>query len=700
MPQVRLSDSRKAFLIMLSALTAFLLIPFSALASSEEKDLSSETGATCNPYFLDTEEQVQVTDEGMGWKLMTVNAPASASASTKSGPEEILAVWPGGLKGAPLSAAMKQELENDFGYTHPPRGFQIKSTEVIVINKTLVEAMENGDDLSPWLPYAEPDSNADSGPSNKLGCSGWKTKTKTQDWGFDESNFSDDFTLGSNITGNYEIDIPMQGQATLELTYSYKRNWLCIPYEFRFDQARMHGDLNITGDSLLNASVSAQGHWEGEKRLANPRIGKLEFWVGVIPVVINFHLPVDVGYTIDAQAEATLSVGSDLNSAGTFDYTCNRDTCWGSSDFYNPLDENGVTGSIEVSAQAQVWAKVKVRANLYSDSFLYAEAGVKGFVEGDFWGYYGNNCGDGDGDGINETVKALTVGADAGYDWVYGIGGIINDKEWTSEGNRYYLGWWDLLGEGGSTALSPMIEGPSQVNIGEWSEFTVKMRPCYPYTDAVTFTMDPGDWTGDMTLEDPKTSTQTTSKIFGSPQSYDLRALAVRDAKGRNLRVPQWRRIHAFYPEPPPSLLLSYTPAGGGNRITYRSDDPATQPTQLFYYDSNQGNFEQRPGGACSNGSNNPTYVKLSYDGPPMTACTFQSQLTSGPINCSQTLVDLLNNGNELTINTDTLAIDPGTCHLAYPVSRVCGSGDYCWVLLDMEIEGETVRRSVAFRQY
>ena len=38
----------------------------------------------------------------------------------------------------------------------------------------------------------------------------------------------------------------------------------------------------------------------------------------------------------------------------------------------------------------------------------YAQVGVRPYLRGDLWGYYGNACGDADSNGVNETVNALT----------------------------------------------------------------------------------------------------------------------------------------------------------------------------------------------------------------------------------------------------------------------------------------------------
>ena len=671
-------------------LAAMATLPMAASAQRSVDGSGGLTGTSAG-RFLDQEQNVRITEEGNGWQRWIVSDPTTTEAALRRDDVELIAVWKRGLRDAPLSDAQKAELMEDFGAFN--NDFKVSSTEVILIDKALADAMESGESLDPWRPYA------DNETTNKFGCSGWKTKTETENWDFDEGHYSEDFELGENINGNFNIHFPIQGQSTLEVTYSYKRNFLCIPYKLRFDQARIHGNVDILGSSLFDASVAVQGSWSKTRRIMNPRVGRATFYIGPIPFVINFHLPVDVGFQVDAQAEATLTVGSDLRSSGTFDYTCNRDTCWGSSNFPDKLDENGITGSIEVGAQAKVFAQVMLRADLYDDDFLYVEAGLKGYLEGDFWGFYGNNCGDGDGDGINETVRGLTVGVDGGYDWVYGIGGIVNDRQWTAPGDEFYLGWWDLLGEGGSTALSPMIEGPSEVTVGVPAAYNIRMRPCYPFTEPVTFAMAPNVWTGDMTLEDPQSSVETTTKIFGSQQAYDIRAMAVRDSKGRILRVPQWRRIHARNPVPPPALELSYIPQGGGARKTYRSIDEGQQPTQLFQYNEAAGNFEERRGGICEDGSNNSTYVKIKYDGPAMTSCTFATQTTNGHLTCSAALIEAFNNGHELVINTDTLVTDPNTCELKQPHEEVCGPGTYCWVAVHMQIDGETVKRSVAFRR-
>lgn len=668
------------YIFSLMTLLLFLLSPLTASAQRSGFSIDPKT-------FLDDDHQVEIVEQGKGWQRLSVSSLGQPNLV----PQEIWAVWPDGISAVPISSAQKQELFQDFGFKGKISAG--KSTEVIVIHKDIADAMEAGESLAPWAEYAEVDPNS-------FGCSGWKTKTKTEDWSFDEINEQQDFNLGSNISGNISLHLPVQGQATLELTYSYKRNSICIPYKFRFDQAHIFGNMTVTGDSLLDAGFTLQGHWEGEHQVMNPRIGRFDFWVGIIPVRVELHMPVDIGYVIDATLQGDLSVAADLSTSGNFDYTCTKDDCWGSNDFGDLFDEDGVTGSLELDATANLWARIKLRASLYDDDFLYAEAGLKGYLEANLWGYYGNNCGDGDGDGQNELVEALTAGVDAGYDLTFGYGGILGDDEWIVTGDRFYLGWWDLLGYGGSTALSPMIEGPSLVTVGVPTEYTIRMRPCYPYSEPVTFGMAPGNWSGDFTLEDPATSSETTSKIFGSPIAYDLRAMTVRDSKGRIMHVPQWRRIWAQNPVPPPALVLSYVPSAGAARQTHRSTDSNPTPAaKSFYYDPALGNFEERLEGACTDGSNNPTYVKVKYDGPTIQSCTFKSHVENTLYTCPASLVSDLNSGKEIILNTDSYEVNPSTCNLSNPLSAVCTPGKYCWITANMMINGEEVSRTVAYRK-
>lgn len=644
------------------------------------------------PNFLDEDQQYEIVSSGTGWRTMRAVDPNLRAVPDAT----LVAVWPDGVDTAPLPDSIKAELREDFGLTggKAVSGNRSKNTDVIVVDKALVEAMANGDPLDPWTDYTDTDSIL------KLGCNDWKTKTKSYDWSFDEWSGSQSFNLPGGLTGTVGLNIPFRGHANLDFTYSYKRNIICIPYKFRFDQARFHGNVDVLGSTDLTASFSIAGQWDNETRVANPRLGSSTFWIGPIPVYLEYRLPLYIGYDISAELAGSVSVDTSFGVSGTFDYTCTRDTCTGSSDFDSGPDTDEVTGSIELDVRAQLNARLMFRVELYDDDFLYAEAGVKGLLEGHLWGYYGNNCGDGDGNGQNETVEALIAEADAGYDWTYGYGGILGTRTWSSTGPRWHLGYWDLLGEDGSSALSAMIHGPSEVLVGQPASYQISLRPCYPFSEPAWFGMAPGDWDGELAFI-KKGETKTVSKVFTSAGSVDLRARVNHDQKGRQISINQWRTIQVGLDEPDAALVLSYIPAAGGSRRTFRSDAPGQPPTQNFLYDESQGKFHDRPGGSCENGSNNPTYLMVAYDGPEIRRCSYERNVDPSVTECAPSLVDQFNAGEFFVLNTDTYYTSPLTCELQDPPFPVCAPGDYCWGRVEFELlDGTTFTRMVAYRKY
>ena len=527
--------------------------------------------------FADQERTLQVMEVGSGWQRLRVRDPETEAMVQ----DEVLAVWRHGIDQAPLTKAQKDELVEDFGPELPqgPSGSDdIIDNDVILIDLTaLAEVEQSLQGMS---------VSTSTGLPTK-GCFGWNDKEKTEHYSFNEWGYSRDFTLTDHINGNFSVHLPFQGQATAVVRYRIKKA-ACIPYKFRFKDFRAFGDVSINGDSNLGAEVTLNGHWAKEWRLAEPKLGEIKFSIGPVPVRIKFTLPIDVGVELNAQVTGSVGVTSDFGAEGTFDYTCTKDNCTGTSNLTRNFDSDQLTGSLEAQIDAKAYAKVQVKGALYHDSILYAQAGLKPYVEAELWGYYGNACGDGDGDGHNETVRALVVGVDAGYDIVYGWGGWIPDRTRTSTGPRYYLGWWDLLGEGGSDALSPMLLGPETVDRHEVTDYSVKMRPCYPYSEQVNFVMLPGTWNGQMFIpapgdSDPAQNQSVVSRSFPTAQPYDLRVTAINDSKGRPLRMPFNRRIRVQVPQSAPSITqqpqaltvidgqdASFSVAADGGGLSYR----------------------------------------------------------------------------------------------------------------------------------
>ncbi len=524
--------------------------------------------------FADQERTLQIMEVGSGWQRLRVRDPETENMVQ----DELLAVWRHGIDSAPLTAAQKAELLEDFGAVDPQGpsdNADLLDNDVILIDLTAEAQAQQA--LAAGL---LPDKAA-------KGCFGWNDKEKTKSYGFNEWGYSKDFTLTDHINGNFSVTLPFHGQATIEFRYRIKKA-ACIPYKFKFKDFRTYGNVTVDGDSGLGAQVTLNGHWAKEWHLAEPKLGDVTFYIGPVPVRVKFTLPIDVGVELNARVTGSIGVTSDFSAEGTFDYTCTKSNCTGSSQLTRNFSSDQLTGSLEAEIDAKAYAKVQVKAAVYDDSILYAQAGLKPYVEAELWGYYGNHCGDGDGDSHNETVRALVVGVDAGFDYVYGYGGWIPDRSFTSTGPRFYLGWWDLLGEGGSDALSPMLLGPDTLDRHEVGEYTVKMRPCYPYSEPVNFAMLPGTWNGEMSIAapqstDPLESQSVVSRSFPTAQPYDLRVTAWSDGKGRQLRMPFNRRIRVQVPQSAPVLTqqpvaltviegqdASFSAAATGGGLSYR----------------------------------------------------------------------------------------------------------------------------------
>lgn len=494
----------------------------------------------------------EVKDKGKGWQLLAIKN----AERLEDPPAEVWMVSREGLASLPVTEFERADLAADFESGDP-------QATVLFVEKAMLETTESGEIPPGYERYVESESA-------EGGCSGWTTKTKDYDFQFDEWSQDRQFDLPGGLDGNFQVNVPLDGNAHLTFVYKYKKR-LCIPYKFKFVSARTYGNLIIGGDSDVTASFGVSGQWSKEWKLFQPEIFDATIWVGPIPVYVDVSLPTYAGFRLEASLSGSVGYDTDLGASGTFDYSCTPDDCTGSNTLGDVFDAGQITGSASLDAEATAHARVMARVSVYGD-MAYVEAGLKGYVEGDLWGYYGNACGDADADGHNETVRALAADLAWGYDIVYGIGGwLLPDRSWTRTGDRYPLGWRDLLGHGQSTALQPMLRGPLEVERGQDATYTVKMRPCYPYSERVNFTIQPGTWNGRKYIPKPKSTiaSENSSDVWRSFSTTGPKTLTVTngtDANGRNIGVSYSRTIQVVEPPcgdtTPPTVTLT-APAEG-----------------------------------------------------------------------------------------------------------------------------------------
>lgn len=507
----------------------------------------------------------EVVSSGSGWRLIDADPNSRSGANTM-----LWEVSPAGIANLPVSHEQKELLSAAFDELP----LAPSENNLIFVSQELLQAMEQPNFPVGYEQYADEPVSEKS-----FGCS-WKTETRNRSWPYSKNLLDKSYPFSGGIfSGSLDVDLPVAGNVQIATTYQI-RKCFGIPTGFRFVSATASGNASISGSGALSVTANASAVWEKEWFVDAPELGEISFTVGPIPVRLVFTLPIYVGAKFEAALSAQLAASLDASASGSFTYTCTPDDCSGTSNFSDQFEFTGPTASASVDLNATAHARVMLRVALYNDGFAYIEGGLKAYARAGLWGYIGNACGDADGDGSNETVRALVADLNWGYQLAYGWGGwALPDRLRFTGGNEYYLGWRDLLGAGGSTALQPMILGPSSVAEGATANYTVKMRPCYKYANAVNLTMAPGTWTGG-TVVTPPAGTTTFSRVFNSAGNQTLVATAVSDSYGRNLNVPYSRVINVTSTTPAAPTGLTAT-ALSATQVRLTWTDNSNNETQF-----------------------------------------------------------------------------------------------------------------------
>lgn len=154
--------------------------------------------------------------------------------------------------------------------------------------------------------------------------------------------------------------------------------------------------------------------------------------------------------------------------------------------------------------------------------------------------------------------------------------------------------------------------------------------------------------------------------------------------------------VDQIYPRADIKLIASYVPYQGGARRTFTSTS-STPRSFTLYYDEAAGNFEQQPGGPCNTGQNNPTYLKLTFQMPTITDCSFRGSWDSAPTLCTAEHVSFINSRGTMLLNTDRYAIDPSTCQPFSPLRSVLPSNTLAWFKVNVKINGTTYTRVINY---
>ncbi|HEX2225104.1 MAG TPA: hypothetical protein VHN15_12955, partial [Thermoanaerobaculia bacterium] len=398
-----------------------------------------------------------VLQEGTGWQLVNASGYAvDDSGQYYSQNLYMLQSWTGAYN-APLPAGIQEEV-----------GLAADSEDaVFILDQQIVDEIaeaERTGQLSPYLlSIAEPmDYEGGLEPYDPFmsqsmrlfGRCKDKEVTKGKTFGLNTPITLASGNFGSGFSGTLQASGDVQGTATGEVRLFLKRYAIfgaCIPYGVKFDRARAYGNMLVNYGATLSGTLNYQSPPDWEWEITKPYLFSLNFMLGPIPVHIGFNLPITVGLELKASVTGSVTYNTGQSAQGAFDYTCFLGNgCYGWSNFVQNSTQTPqtITGSVSGHLKPSVYAQAALRAYLYNEWIAYAQVGIRPYLHGDLWGYYGNNCGDANGDGWFETVDALTFD----LDWQIRVTAAArafggNPKRWTLYSSpHWHLGFWDLIG--------------------------------------------------------------------------------------------------------------------------------------------------------------------------------------------------------------------------------------------------------------
>jgi len=226
----------------------------------------------------------------------------------------------------------------------------------------------------------------------------------------------------------------------------------------------------------------------------------------------------------------------------SFDYTCriSSGSCAGQSTRGTPqaLPDASLSSNLDTNGRASIrpYAWPNLRTTLIP-SGVYVKLGPRIAANFDVWGQTGN-CGDADQDGHEEYTQALTMDVDVPIvELAVGVGiyDTIVSKEFVlATVLQSHFGFYDLE-TGGSSALSPMVSGPTTVPTGFGSTYEVRMRPCYPYSDRLAYDVEWGDGTYGQTAQGNPQIPMSVAKVWTVPGTASITVRPETDRHQREL---------------------------------------------------------------------------------------------------------------------------------------------------------------------
>ncbi len=402
--------------------------------------------------------------------------------------------------------------------------------------------------------------------------------------------------------------MPLNGTIDYNFGYSYRANkCVGIPYAFRFDSVRTSGNLNLTNSRLsLFGSVSYSYSWQSLKTYLYDESWIV--WVGPIPVRFGLKIPYFFGYDIAATVAGAVSLTNAATGNYRFDYTCTESRCDGSNQStvqFQP-GSNISNGSVAVNVGVKPYVALEAVGYVVSEWFLSAGIGSELSAPSTYWGYWGNGCGDADGDGIDEFVKSSIFDVN-GQLALYGKWQILGHDRWDWIDWPFPVSGWNLVlvndfsnrGKGPfvalrrnllfrefqsltSSALTPMIGGSATI-LQTGSGFSAKLRDCVPLHDRINYVFAWGDGTNSAFSGNAQEWTRV-SHNYAQTGAKTLTLSAITDTLGRNLGPAKTSRsitVALSVPPGAPAAITVPPSAVGDFAVSWRAASGAVETYEL-----------------------------------------------------------------------------------------------------------------------
>jgi hypothetical protein len=504
-----------------------------------------------------------VLQQGNGWALVKPNVDAYQSMLQQQGQAgsaeyaeaelyrdaNLMAITTvQGLVSSGLPLGYIQKKLTEYGYSYPvSSSYYSQGIGPIVIDPDRVEEAFNGSSKTASLA--------------SFSC-GDKHGSKSFSMAVGNKNISQSYSVGSYATVNADIGFGATGTAEVEVFYKKDRSWgsLCQTYDVDYKYHEITANMNFVDTSI---ALSGTANYEYNAKLFEDQYEFFktggDFWVWIV----QFDWSLEVGAKLDvdltAKASATIAYEGKVNGNMDIHWKCVNSDC---TPMKNDVINIDYTPNEQLLYSLEVDVEIDPKVTLYVNADLDIYWGILDLVEAEagivlgaplrFYGYYGNACSDGDGDGSNETVQGALVDWNAEL-YAYWHVGLFNSTGHTRQISFDIFGWkdaystdtmfdsnipiltkhiWfqDLLNPI-STILTPVIGGTSVVT-PTGALFNIKPRSCYPFGENVKLEVNWGD--GQIQTLNTSTAGQVVSHNWSTLGNKQVSVTLVDDVHGRD----------------------------------------------------------------------------------------------------------------------------------------------------------------------